>query len=345
MTLAGKHLSIAIIARNEAAAIGRTLQSLAQQDLFGQQGIEIDLIVLANGCTDDTAGVAQTALTKCLGPALRRAEVVETPIGGKSRAWNMVVHDEAAADTDLFLFVDADVELAGPEVCRELLERLLADDQAVACSGRPVKRIARKQRKSLTDRISLEVSEANRADRSINGSLYCAWASALRQIWLPVPTPGEDGFLNAMIQTRGFSAPPDCCLVTQAERVTHYFDPPRLSQILAHEQRMVVGTAVNIWLFEHLMAMAPTEPVGRLIGERNATDPSWVGKVVRERTGTRRWVVPSKLLFWRMPRIQRDEPLRNLRRIPVGIIATAFSLVVAVFANSRLKQDSAAGYW
>lgn len=345
MTLANKHISIAIIARNEAAAIGRTIRSLAQQDLFAQPGLAIDLIVLANGCTDDTASVARTAIAQDLGSSLRRAEVVETPIGGKSRAWNMVVHEEAAADTDLFLFIDADIELAGPEVCRELLERLLADDQAVACSGRPVKRIARKKAKSLTDRISLEVSEANRADRSINGSLYCAWASALRPIWLPVPTPGEDGFLNAMVHTRGFSAPPNCNLVTQAERVTHYFDPPRLGQIVAHEQRMVVGTAVNIWLFEHLMALSPKEPVGPLIGERNATDPNWVAKVVRERTGTRRWVVPRSLLFWRMPKLERGEPLRNLRRIPIGLVATAFSLVVAVIANSRLKQDSAAGYW
>jgi hypothetical protein len=29
----------------------------------------------------------------------------------------------------------------------------------------------------------------------------------------------------------------------------------------------------------------------------------------------------------------------------VGLVATAFSLVVAVAANVRLKQGSAAGYW
>jgi len=337
-------LTVAIIARNEAANIGRTIASLAGQDLLGMSGISTDLIVLANGCTDDTIGVARQAVDRWLEGRLRHAVLVDTPVGGKSRAWNRVVHELAAPDTDLFLFLDADIELSGPRVCRELVEQLLHDGHAVACTGRPLKRIARKQRKSLAEKMSLEVSEANRVDRAINGSLYCAYASALAPIWLPEPTPGEDGFLNAMIQTRGFSAPADRNLVTQLDEVTHYYEPAPLNRILAHEQRMVVGTAVNIWLFEYLMDLRSSEPLGPLIGRRNAEEPGWVGKVVRQRTGSRAWVVPRSLLFWRLPAVDVRRPVTSLRRVPVGLAATAFSLVVALFANGRLKQEGAAGY-
>jgi len=338
-------ITLAIIARNEAGNIGRTIASLAEQDLFGLPGPAPDLVVLANGCSDNTIEVAREAVAGRLAGKLRRAELVDTPVGGKSRAWNRVVHELAAPDTDLFLFLDADIELAGPEVCRALVEQLVGDARAVACTGRPVKRIARKARKSLAERMSLEVSEASRVDRAINGSLYCAYASALRPIWLPEPTPGEDGFLNAMIHTRGFSAPMDRNLVTQLDRVTHFYEPAPLNRIVAHEQRMVIGTAVNIWLFEHFMAMNPSEPVGPLIGRRNAAHPGWVGAVVRERTGSRAWVVPPALLFWRLPVLDRRQPLTSLRRLPLGLAATAFSLVVAVIANTRLKQEGAASYW
>lgn len=341
----GRAVTIAIIARNEEANIGATLASLASQDLFAAAGPAPELVVLANGCTDRTVPVAEAAIARHLAGKLSQAKVVDTPIGGKSRAWNMVVHEVASPAAEVFLFMDADIELAGPQVCREMIDKLLADDIAVACTGRPMKQIARKRRKSAVDRLSLNVSELNRYDRAISGQLYCARAEALRQIWLPEPTPGEDGFLNAMVQTCGFSQPLDCARVTQMEQVTHYYEPAPLSRVFAHEQRMVIGTTVNMWLFEHLMDLRPHEPVGPLIGQRNRTEPDWVGQLVSRRAGNRGWVVPRKLLFWRMPKLDARPRLQDLPRLAVGLVATAFSLAVAVAANARLKQGRAAGYW
>jgi hypothetical protein len=338
-------VTIAIIARNEQANIGATIASLAAQDLFTAVHPAPELVVLANGCTDRTVAVAEAAIAEQLSGRLAQARVVDTPIGGKSRAWNMVVHEVASPAAEVFLFLDADIELAGPDICRAMIEQLLAQPTAVACTGHPVKQIARKRRKSAVDRLSLNVSEINRHDRAISGQLYCARGEVLRDIWLPEPTPGEDGFLNAMVQTWGFSRPTDCDRVTQMERVTHYYEPAPLGRVFAHEQRMVIGTTVNMWLFEHLMELRAGEPLGPLIGARNASEPGWVGQLVSARAGNRRWVVPRKLLFWRMPAIGPRPGLRDLPRLAVGLVATAFSLVVAVAANVRLKQGSAAGYW
>lgn len=349
MTSAGRAvprlITVGIIARNEATRIAATLGSLAGQDLFHQEGWQFEVIVLANGCTDDTAGVARLALAQGFAGKVRRAEVVETPIGGKSRAWNLLVHEAAAPDTDLFLFLDADIELAGQAVCREMIAQLLSDGEAAACTGLPMKQIVRKRRKSVIDRLSLNISEINRYDRAISGQLYCARGAVLRDIWLPEPTPGEDGFLNAMIQTCGFTRPANPALVTQMRQVTHYYEPAPVNRIFAHEMRMVIGTTVNMWLFEHLMALDPQEPVGPLIGRLNAARPRWVGEHISGRIGGRGWVVPRKLLFWRMPGMTARPRLADLPRLAVGLVATAFSLAVAVVANARLKRGNAAGYW
>src|SRR3546814_6210239 len=89
-------------------------------------------------------------------------------------------------------------------VLAELLERLTTDPELLAVSGHPVKDILKKPRKTPIDRFSLIISRQSPTPHAINGSLYAARMSELRRIWLPVPTPGEDGLLSAMIHTDGF---------------------------------------------------------------------------------------------------------------------------------------------
>lgn len=64
--------SVVIPAHDERTVIGRCLRSLADGALPG----ELDVIVVANACHDDTAEIARAA----------GARVVETPVAGKSHA-------------------------------------------------------------------------------------------------------------------------------------------------------------------------------------------------------------------------------------------------------------------
>ena len=66
---------------------------------------ELDVIVVANGCTDDTAQVAAS-----FGPPVR---VVSIPVASKRAA--LVAGDEAARDFPR-MYVDADVELGADDV-------------------------------------------------------------------------------------------------------------------------------------------------------------------------------------------------------------------------------------
>lgn len=84
-----------IPAHNEAAVIGETLRTMAG----GDDGAA-DLIVVCNGCTDDTAGIARSAAP--------HATVLELAAGSKPAALNLGLSRASAFP---ILFMDADVRI------------------------------------------------------------------------------------------------------------------------------------------------------------------------------------------------------------------------------------------
>ncbi|MEU8033533.1 glycosyltransferase [Streptomyces sp. NPDC049099] len=100
--------SIVIPAHNEARVIGRLLDSL----LADSSGAETDIVVVCNGCTDDTARIAAAR-----GPRVR---VVEIPVPSKHVA--LRTGDDHARGFPR-LYVDADVVITSAAV-RALTEPL-----------------------------------------------------------------------------------------------------------------------------------------------------------------------------------------------------------------------------
>ncbi|NQX29251.1 glycosyltransferase [Microbacteriaceae bacterium VKM Ac-2854] len=102
--------SVIIPAHNEAAVIGRLLRSLVAGDPDG----DIEIVVGANGCTDDTAAVARG-----VDP---RITVVETVAAGKIAGLNAA---DAAATVFPRIYLDADVSVS-VDALRALAEALAA---------------------------------------------------------------------------------------------------------------------------------------------------------------------------------------------------------------------------
>jgi glycosyltransferase involved in cell wall biosynthesis len=113
-------ISIVIPAHNEAQVIRRTLSALTD----GARPGEIEIIVVCNGCTDDTAELAR---------AFREAgggvRVLETDIPSKSNALNL---GDAAATGFPRIYSDADVMLSLDSV-RELA-RVLNEGNVLAAA-------------------------------------------------------------------------------------------------------------------------------------------------------------------------------------------------------------------
>lgn len=90
-------LSIIIPAHNEASVVARTLSSILANELDRP----VQIVVVANGCTDDTATVVRGFGDK--------VELVETPVGSKVHALNL---GDRVAKYDLRAYLDADIELS-----------------------------------------------------------------------------------------------------------------------------------------------------------------------------------------------------------------------------------------
>jgi hypothetical protein len=119
---------VIVPAHNEARVISRLLTQLVS----GARQGELDIVVVANGCTDDTASVAAS-----FGPPVR---VLSVPVASKREA--LVAGDQAARGYPR-VYVDADVELGAGDIraLAEALRRpgaLAAGPQRVlALAGRP----------------------------------------------------------------------------------------------------------------------------------------------------------------------------------------------------------------
>ncbi len=101
-------LSIIIPAHNESAVIRRLLMAVTSGALPG----ELETIVVCNGCTDDTAGIARS-----FGYPV---QVIETDRRGKSHALN--IGDDAARGFPRF-YIDADIVISLRQI-RMLAARL-----------------------------------------------------------------------------------------------------------------------------------------------------------------------------------------------------------------------------
>jgi glycosyltransferase involved in cell wall biosynthesis len=120
--------SILIPAHDEAGYLPACLAALMASDPV--QG-SVEVIVIANGCKDDTAQIARwfEAAFVAKGWTL---QVLELTQGGKLLAWNA---GETAASGDVFVYVDADVNVSPPLVAQ--IASMLKGGAPRYASGRP----------------------------------------------------------------------------------------------------------------------------------------------------------------------------------------------------------------
>lgn len=115
--MTGFSLSIVIPASNEATRIGACLDALLSQQGTGE--VPVQVVVVPNGCTDETAAIARAQEDRFASRGWQ-LDVVELADGGKVGALN-AGDDRARAAARLYL--DADI-LCGPDLLARLLEAL-----------------------------------------------------------------------------------------------------------------------------------------------------------------------------------------------------------------------------
>lgn len=127
-------ISIVIPAHNEERRIGKTLEHYA---CFFQKkpALSVELLVVLNGCTDDTASVVQNAQKQ-----FSSIRVLDLKQAGKGFAITAGFTDALSRDNEQIGFVDADMATA-PEYFCELTKQIGAYDGIIASRYMPASQI------------------------------------------------------------------------------------------------------------------------------------------------------------------------------------------------------------
>jgi glycosyltransferase involved in cell wall biosynthesis len=324
-----------VFAHNEAAGIAAMVARLFAQDLTG---LDARIMVLANGCTDDTAAQAKAA----------GAEVADLPLGGKSRTWNRFVHDLSRPDADQLIFVDADVEFTAPDCLLRLALGLGARPALWVLNSQPIKDIvARPDNLSKMDKI-IAAAGGGLDDwkTAICGQLYAMPAARARTLHLPIGLPVEDGFLRAMVLTDALTQPEDFTRIDGLDGLSHIYASERsIPALIRHQTRIVIGSAINFAAFDTLRALPEAVRHSQLASA--AADDGWLPRAIRQQLPRAPFgFIPLHFLTKRISRFVSN--LRqNLRpkRLVVAVLGFGFDAIVYLLAQYRMARGTGAGHW
>lgn len=328
-------VDIGVFAHNEADGIAAMLARLLAQDILHDPAFSVRLLVLANGCADDTVAQAQR-------PGV---EVVDLPEGGKSRTWNRFVHDLARPDAEVLVFVDADIAFCDAGAIRRLVQAM---GPHWVINSQPVKDIvARPEGLSALDKIIAAAGGGlDDWQTAICGQLYAMPARVAQRFHLPIGLPVEDGFLRAMVLTDALTGAEDFSRIGGAAGVFHIYDSERsVAELIRHQTRLVIGSSVNFAGFGALAA----RPVAARHAElaRAAADAGWLGAALR--AGLPRWpfgYVPGHFLTKRLVRAARNpRDLLRPKRLLVTVLGFGFDLVVYCRAQWAMWRGTGVGHW
>jgi len=352
-------VSIGILAWNEAETIENTLLSLFKQTALCQTDIgpkkyTWEIVVVPNGCTDETAAVSRKVLSQQVAlianPDITWA-VHEIAESGKSNAWNRFIHEYSSRQAEIILMLDADIELAQPETITNTVAALLGDPLAVAAVDLPLKDALKKANRSIVERISTASSSMHASSSpGLSGQFFCARADALRRIWMPKGLSVEDGFLSALLCSDYCRSQPDPRKLIRAPNASHYYETlTSLSAIFRHELRLVIGTALNCYLVWDFLIFA-TDPrgggAGELIRNQLENDPNWYSRLMTNSIRNRGWwVLPRGMLFRRFSGYDSYRGIRFFRWFMIAFVGFLFDFPILMVANRRLKSANLIGYW
>jgi len=342
-------LSIGILAHNESPRISKTLESLFAQDVFEQFSVEV--VIVANGCADDTAAVARLILAshRATWSAHGSARVVEVAIAGKANAWNQFVHEFSSPDVTILVLMDADISLMKTNTVSSMIATLEREPEAAVCVDRPIKDIETFATRTLFQRLLIAATPKIDVNNvPLCGQLYCVRSALARQITLPVEIVCEDGFLRALLLTKGFSAPEDPRRIVLDATATHSFTSVgTLWELFKHERWLVAGTIIDMLLFERFWAeCGPNRTAMSLMSEWQAKDPDWLPHYIESQVRVKGWrLLPGHWWTRRWSRLRHLSFRQKFLKLPTTFAAAAVDALIFVAAIKEVHRGRAFRYW
>lgn len=340
--------SLGIMAWNEEGAISTALESLLRQSVFAMlaaRGERAEIIVLPNGCTDDTADVARATIERLHAehphPDAFTARVCELEQPGRNNAWNRFVHEFSARESQAIFLMDADIIFHGDDSLRNMILTLERDREAMVVTDRAHKEIEFKSDKTLRDRVSLAISSMNGTNQGwFTGQLYGMRAHIARNLYLPRDFGAtDDGFFKQVICTDFLTRPQNLRRVARAPDAAHIFEAyTSVGDVLKNQQRQMVGQTILHVLLEYLKTRPHAERVNLAATLRRAEsrDPDWLKRLTAQHVSRVRFfweLFPGLLSF----RVRRWWALRGWQRVKCFPAMVVGSLVTAISGWRALR--------
>ena len=353
------YLSCAIIAWNEEASLPSMLQSLFEQSLFAElklRGQHCEIFCLANGCTDNTVGVAEKIFAQNAREHPHRnsfsCSVVTLDQRGKFNAWNQFVHRLSAREAGFLFLLDADILLHRKETLWNMLARLESAPEASVTVDRPCKDILFKSKKNLSDRLSLSMSHlTGSASAQLCAQLYCIRSKVARNIYLPKDLGAcEDGFIKALVCTDFLSHEVRPARIQIAEGAVHTFEAyTSCAAVIRNQKRQALGqTIVHLLLDEYLPGLPPARRanLAAVLRENDVADPGWLKRLIAQHLRQVRffWRLYPGLLSHRFRRLANLALGRKLICLPSVLAGSAAGLLGSFMAYRALRKGCT-DYW
>jgi glycosyltransferase involved in cell wall biosynthesis len=352
-------ISFGIIAWNEEASIGVTLQSLFRQNIFEKlaaRGDRIEVFVLANDCTDQTVPIARDVFEQHtrahpFGDAFT-CRVVEYAERGKLITWNRFVHEVSSPSSQYLVLCDADIVLLAPGTLWNMYTALENDAKASISSDVPIKDVAVQQHRTFFERLSLAASATTHlGEAQVTGQLYCIRASVARNIYLPADLGAcDDGFIKNLVCTYFLTrelSPKKVVVPPDASHIFQAYVSPR--DVLNNQKRQMLSQAVVHLLIDKHLPKLPLDQklnMAQTIRAWEMADPQWLRKLICEHARRTRWpwqLVPNILTF-RFKRLRKLPVWRRLIYFPSALVWTIIGLIACTRALLAMRKGNL-DYW
>ncbi|WP_088891786.1 glycosyltransferase [Leptolyngbya ohadii] len=271
-------ISIGILGYNEEFGIGQLLQSMRSQTLFQPdsrfwQHYRIAITVISNGSTDRMAAVARTHLKELASLGIE-TQVVELPIADKCNAWNYFVH-RAAAHSDYYILLDADVVLISADGLADLITRLERNPKARLCAGKVIDH------------------KGNLVPRKLDGKCYAGRGEILQQIAIPDGIVMDDAYVVATAITNWYETDFETgeqreYFISAEQPAVQSGKTPRdrnLTYWLSCRKRTIIGGYVQEQLDFCMRSLFGGGDAARLISmQLFQTNPHWFSQFLSKKT-------------------------------------------------------------
>jgi len=342
-------VDLGIFAHNEEKTIGMVIADLARQSIFEPTEIDLKIYVIANGCSDMTVPRSTEARAALPSHFQDRIEIVDRELAGKSRTVHHFIHERARASADLLFFMDADIQIPQADTLARMAEQMCSRSELHAFTSRPVKDVVH---------FNLDVGAVARViatagggltnfRKSICGQLFVMRGPTARLIGLPAGLPVEDGFIRAMILTDLLSGPEALERIDGDPSIFHIYESIRgIRELVQHQTRIVIGSAINAALFAKIRRDAPAREAAHKLLMAAAKDDGWLVDTLRKELPKRPYgYVPFGLLTKRVRANKKSDNNGGAKRWLILGIGLGFDTFVYIVSSWRMIWRSGAGYW